>query len=122
MSYSLEINAGLFFRKQIRNFLKKCKWESADIDYFELKYIFDSDFTVKGSYCDLMQIKNAIFHDNSLQEEKNLKNRPMPLPKLTPGMKPVLCYTYDGELYGTCGCVYATQIELSRQLEYKPAC
>lgn len=124
MNYSLEINAGLFIRKQIRNFLKKCKWEGANIDYFESKNIFDSDFTIKGYYDDILKIKNAVFRWLGRPEEKNIWEdkscRPMPIPELIPGAKPVICYTEDGHVYGSCGCVYATQIELSRQLEFKP--
>ena len=32
----------------------------------------------------------------------------------------VISFTEDGEIYGVCGCVLATEIETSRQIEYKP--
>lgn len=30
----------------------------------------------------------------------------------------VISYTDDGEFYGVCGCVYATQVDLNKQVEF----
>src|SRR5271157_1576759 len=118
MNCSFQVSVGLFYRKQMRNFLKKCKWEGANFDYFESKNVFDSDFAIKGDYDDILQIKNTILRWLGRPEEKNICEdkscRLMPIPKLIPGAKPVMCYTEDGHVYGSCGCVYATQIESSR--------
>jgi len=56
---------------------------------------------------------------------KRYKNVFMPLDaktlsevEIVPG-DTVLSYTDDGEPYGVCGAVYATQVDLNRQLELK---
>jgi hypothetical protein len=124
---SFEIgNIGPFARGHVKNFLNKCKWEGKEIEFFESKGIFYSDFEVKGEYKDTFYVLNCLLRYAGLPEEKDIfedADTPLPMPNIT-DLKPgqtAFCYTKKGRIYGTCGYVYATQVDLSRQLEHKVA-
>lgn len=54
------ITVGRLIAGRFRNFLKKCIFEEADIEFIESKGFASIDFIVKGSSNDIRVIKNYL--------------------------------------------------------------
>lgn len=60
MKKTIYIEIGALYRKTIRNFLDRCKFEELNIKYMETKGLIVSQFAIKGNEKDLKFIKDKL--------------------------------------------------------------
>jgi len=58
-----EFKADILIRKDIRNFLERCKFEGLDFKYHESKYLLASKYIIKGNADDVRKIYNYLCND-----------------------------------------------------------
>lgn len=60
MEAVLTYDIGRLLCGRVRDYLNKCKFKGMKIEYYESKGFLEREFTIKGDYDDVIQVKRDI--------------------------------------------------------------